>query len=53
MGYKVLLLISRSFSFLLKVELSLCLIKYHVIRTYARLEVLLHAFLTSGRDTSE
>jgi len=53
MEYKVLLLITRRFSFLLKVELSLCLIKHHVIRTYAGLEVRLHAFLTSGLDTSE
>jgi hypothetical protein len=35
MGYKVLLLISPRFSFLLKMELSLCLIKHHVIRSYA------------------
>jgi hypothetical protein len=47
MGYKVILLISRRFLVMLKVELSLCLIKHHVIKAYAGLEVRLHAFLTS------
>jgi hypothetical protein len=33
-----------------KVKLSLCLIKYHAMKTYGRMEVQLHASLTSTLD---
>jgi hypothetical protein len=36
-----------------KVKLSLCLTKYHTIKTYCGVEVYLHAFLTLALDGSD
>jgi len=36
-----------------RVKLSLCLIKYHAMKTFGGMEVYLHTFLTSALDGDE
>jgi len=33
---------------IMKVQLSLCLSKYHAMKTYMRVEIQIHSFLTSA-----